>query len=357
MDPEKVHDRAINLGEILGKFRISKKLFHWLFAYENRALEQEISGIKFKNPVGLAAGFDKDAHLTQILGDLGFGFSEIGSITGEPCEGNPQPRLWRLPKSKSIIVYYGLKNDGAEVISKRLSGMKFSLPVAVSIAKTNSVKCADVQGGISDYAKAYNCFLNIGDFFVINISCPNAFGGEPFTDPAKLDSLLEELNKNPTTKPTFLKLPPNLPLEEMDKIIKVSQKHHITGFIVSNLAKDKNLFKGDENELKKIYQGKGSFSGKPIEDLSNKLIEYIYRKTSAYRQTRQGKFIIIGCGGIFSAQDAYKKIRLGASLVQLITGMVFEGPQVITQINRGLAKLLEKDGYKNISEAIGADIK
>ena len=191
--------------------------------------------------------------------------------------------------------------------------------------------------------------MDIGDYFTINISCPNAYGGEPFCGPLNLEALLFELDKIQIDKPIFIKLPPDLSEKELDEILEISKKHSVHGFVVSNLTKDPVNIKIDKEEFKNVSKGKGGISGKPVEDLSNKLIARIYRKEN-------GKFIIIGVGGIFSAEDAYKKIKLGASLVQLITGMIFEGPQLIGQINEGLTRLLKKDGFKNISEAIGADI-
>ncbi len=349
-DPESVHNHMTNFGIFLGKYPLTRWLVEILFSYKDKHLEQNILGINFKNPVGLAAGFDKDARLTNIIPSVGFGFMEIGSITGEPCEGNPKPRLWRLPKSKAIIVWYGLKNDGAEAISRRLEKYKFDIPIGTSVAKTNSPQTKETIAGINDYKKAFSYFTDIGDYFVVNISCPNAYGGEPFCESSRLESLLNELDKIPTKKPIFLKISPELNPNEVDKIIDVTKKHRVHGFIISNLTKSKSFTRVDKDELEKIYPGKGGVSGKPMEELSNNLIKYVFQKT-------RGKFVIIGCGGIFSAEDAYKKIRLGASLLQFFTGMIFEGPQLISEINRGLVALLEKDGYKKLSEAVGADVK
>jgi len=347
-DPEKIHDYFISIGKFLGKFYITRKITGFFFRYSNPTLEQRILGIDFKNPVGLAAGFDKNAMLTDILGDVGFGFEEIGSITGEACQGNTKPRLWRLIKSKALVVYYGLKNDGCEIISKRLKNKKINIPLMVSIAKTNSKETAETEKAILDYFKAYEAFIDIGDFTVINISCPNAFGGQPFTEKEKLNALLERITSISKTKPIFIKMAPDLKQNEVDEIISLSQKFNIDGFICTNLTKDR-----ENPEIKKKIKDtltveKGGISGKVVEDLSNKMIRYIYKKTN-------GKFIIIGTGGIFSAEDAYKKIKAGASLLQLITSMIFEGPQIISEINLGLVKLLKKDGFETISEAIGKE--
>lgn len=344
LDPEIVHDHAVTIGNFLGKHTLTRRTIEWLLTYHHPFLEQNILGINFKNPVGLAAGFDKDGLLVNILPAVGFGFTEVGSITGEPCLGNLKPRLWRLKKSKSLAVYYGLKNDGCEIIVERLSNKKLTIPLGTNIAKTNCKETTNTNIAIADYFKAYKTFVNVGDYFVINISCPNAFGGQPFTDKIKLNALLEKIISIPKTKPIFLKISPDLTTKEIDDIVEVADKFKIDGFICTNLTKNRN----NKNILDKIVPKLGGLSGKVVDSLSDELIRYIYKKTNK-------KNIIIGCGGIFSAEDAYRKIKAGASLVELITGMIFEGPQLISEINMGLVQLLKQDGYKNISEAIGVE--
>ena len=341
-DSEVIHERFVKFGNFLGRYRLGKKIVSSLFFYSDKSLEQNILGINFKNPIGLAAGFDKNARLVDILPSVGFGFMEVGSITSQKCEGNPKPRLWRAKKSKGIVVYYGLVNDGCEKIFKRLITKKFDIPLGISIAKTNSKDTAETEAGISDYFKAYKTMLEIGNYITINISCPNAFGGEPFTDPTKLEKLLKKISETPKKKPIFLKLSPDLKEQEIDAILAVCGNHAIDGFICSNSTKKRvNII--DEN-----LPEKGGISGKPMEELADNLIKYIYKRTN-------GKYVIIGCGGVFSAEDAYKKIKLGASLVQLISGMIYEGPQLIGEINKGLVHLLKKDGFDNISQVIGMD--
>lgn len=345
IDPEMMHDSMTMVGRLLGSNVLTRQLTALLFSYHHNCLKQKVLGIKFLNPIGLSAGFDKDARLTNILPSVGFGFAEIGTVTGERCPGNPKPRLWRLQKSKSLVVYYGLKNNGCEEISSRLKNQQFSISVITSIGKTNSPATIEIEAGIRDYIKAYRCFTNIGQMFDINISCPNTSGGAPFSDPSKLNKLLSQIDKIPTKKPVFIKMPPDLTDRQVDEILKVVRKHKIAGFICSNLTKVRKKGIADEK-----IPTKGGLSGKLVEDLANHQIQRIYQKT-------RGNYIIIGCGGVFSAEDAYKKIKLGATLVQLITGMIFEGPQVISEINQGLVRFLKKDGYKNISQAIGTDTK
>ncbi len=343
-DPEKVHDVINIVGKILGRYTITRKATEILFAYKHPSLQSTILGMKFSNPVGLSAGFDKNGELTDLMPSVGFGFEEIGSITGESCEGNQKPRLWRLPKSKALIVYYGLKNDGCEAIAKRLKQKTFSIPIGTSIAKTNSPKTVPTDAAIADYKKAFQTFSKIGDYFTINISCPNAFGGEPFADPERLEQLLSELDTVATTKPIFLKFAADISTSEIDTLVQVADHHRVHGFILTNLTKNRNNPQIHQQELDHV--GKGGISGKPVADLSNTLISHLYKTVGK-------RYVLIGVGGIFSAQDAYKKIQRGASLVQLITGMIYEGPQLIGQINHDLKELLKKDGYKNIQQAIG----
>ncbi len=346
-DAETIHDSVTSFGELLGKFSITRFLTAYFFFYKNKtALRQEIAGVVFPNPIGLAAGFDYEGKLIQILPYVGFGFHTIGSVTYGSYEGNAKPRLGRLPKSKSLLVNKGLKSTGAKKIIRKLKGMPIEIPLGISIAKTNSEKTNTDKTGVEDYIKTAELFdrSGLGTYYEINISCPNAFGGEPFTTPKKLERLLVQLDKLSLKKPVFIKMPIELTDHEADELLKVIVKHNVVGVIFGNLAKDRTNPALNKDELTKI--GKGNFSGKPTWKQSNRLIAFTYKK---YHK----KLVVVGCGGVFSADDAYHKIKLGASLVQIITGMVFEGPQLIGEINRGLVKLLEKDGYQNISEAVG----
>lgn len=341
-----VHDKMTDMGVFLGDHEIGKKFTDCLLGYENKILEQNILGIDFKNPIGLSAGFDKDAKLTGILPSVGFGFAEVGSITGKACPGNPKPRLWRLPKSKSLAVYYGLKNEGCEKIAERLKGKKFDIPIGISVAMTNCLDNVETENGIADYAHAFRTMEPYGDYITVNVSCPNALGGQPFMIPGKLELLLKTLDKIKTSKPIFIKLSPDISKQDIDEILEIAKKYRVHGIICTNLTKKRDLEKIKDEKV----PSKGGLSGKLVDELSDNLISYIYKKGG-------GRFVIIGSGGVFSAKDAYRKIRLGASLLQMITGMIYEGPQVISEINQGLAELLKKDGLNNISQAIGVDNK
>jgi len=348
-DPEDVHDRMLIVGQKIGNSKLLSSITAKVFRYENDKLSQNIAGIKFANPVGLSAGFDKDAKIIKTLPQVGFGFAEIGSVTLNPYEGNTKPRLYRLPKDQALVVYYGLKNDGVEAITERIKRTYHrdqDFVLGVSVARTNSKAASSLEAGIKDYKACLEYIVNheVGDYYTINISCPNTFYGEPYTTPEKLNSLLSELSKVKTKKPVFIKMPINLLWRDFDKLLEVIVRYKLPGVIIGNLNKDK--------ESKYITQAypdsiKGGVSGKPTRELSNELIRKTYLK---YKD----KLLIVGVGGINSAETAYEKITLGASLLQLITGMIYQGPQLIGEINKGLVELIEKDGYKNISEAVGS---
>lgn len=347
-DPEDVHDAMMRAGVLLGRFWVTRKITSALFSFADPSLEQKILGITFANPIGLSAGFDKNAILTDILPSVGFGFAELGSVTGEPCAGNPKPRLWRLKESKSLLVYYGLKNEGCKKIAARLRGKKFDMPFGISIAKTNDATTIETAAGVADYVKAFREFQGIGAYDTINISCPNACGGQPFTDPDRLDALLSAIEKIETTKPIFLKISPDLSCEQIDNIIAVCDGHrsHVQGIICSNLTKKRD----NDKILDADVPDHGGMSGKIVADLANEQLRYIFERAG-------DRYVLIGCGGVSSAEDAYEKIKSGASLIHMITGMIYEGPQVVSEINRGLALLLRRDGYKNVAEACGKNLK
>lgn len=336
-DPEKVHDKMTAVGSVLGGNLFTRELTSLFFNYQHPILEQNILGVNFKNPIGLAAGFDKEAKLVKILPKVGFGFEEVGSITKDSYEGNSGKRLYRLPDKQALRVNYGLKSSGADSIYNHLKNIKTEFPIGISIAKTNNAKTSEIQNGIADYVYTYQKFSDLGSYVTVNISCPNTCEDFPiFAKAENLEILLKAIFSVPKTRPVFVKLSPDLEKNNLDAILDTCLKHPVDGFVCSNLTKV-NKFN---------HEGKGGFSGKAVHEESNKLLSYVYGYT-------KGQKVLVGCGGIFSAEDAYKKIRLGASLLQLITGMVYQGPQVISEINQGLVKLLHADGFKNISEAVG----
>ncbi len=353
-DPEFIHNLVVLKGELIGKTFFIKNYFNWKLNYQSLKLKQKITGINFTGPVGLAAGFDYNAKLTQLLYSLGFGFQTVGTITNLPYEGNPYPRLGRLPKSRSLMVNKGFKNIGTKNIIDKLSNLNFKIPLGISIGTSNNANSERVEVAIADIIKSFTLFTPFektktkNSYYELNISCPNLINNNiDFYKPVNLNRLLKSVKRLRIKKPIFVKMPIDRNDQEFLKILKtVSQFTFIKGVIIGNLFKDKKSFLLDKQEAKKFKVG--YFSGKPCEPRSNELIKLAYKKY-------KNNLVIIGCGGIFNGQDAYKKIKLGASLVQLITGMIFQGPQLISQINLELEELLEKDGYKNITEAVGKD--
>lgn len=350
-DPEDVHDRMLKVGQTLGNVSFLKSVTKLLFDFNHEKLVQKVDGLTYRNPIGLSAGFDKDANLIKVIHSVGFSFAEIGSVTLHPYAGNPKPRLYRLKKDKGLVVFYGLKNIGVDkIIDKIKNNYKSSNGniLGVSIARTNSVEASGFEEGIEDYKGSFEKLVNsnIGDYYTINISCPNTFYGEPYSTPERLDGLLTSLRQIKTKKPVYLKMPINLPWDKFDPLVETAIKHKITGVIIGNLNKDRNSEYITEDYPDDM---RGGVSGLPTRELSNNLIRLTYKKYKS-------KITIIGVGGVDSAESAYEKICYGANLVQMITGMIFNGPQLIGQINKGLVDLLEKDGYESISDAVGSKV-
>ena len=350
--PDRVHNQLLFVGSHVQRSNLMQQLLHGVWAYDNPTiLRQKIHGITFSNPVGLSAGYDKNFELVPLMKAVGFGFMEGGSVTFLPCVGNPRPWFHRLPNSKSIVVYAGLANQGAEDIIERLkqypTGLIKHFPINISVAKTNVPEVCSDSETIADYIGCLKLIQTaaVGEMLTLNISCPNTYGGEPFTTPSRLDNLLSEIDKLKLAQPLFVKMPCDLPWPKFAKLLAVADKHKVTGLTISNLAKDRSQLKLMDPLPVSI---KGNLSGKPVWPLSNNLIKLTYQK---YHR----RFTIIGVGGIFTAEDAYTKIKLGASLVELITGLIYEGPQLIGKINHDLVDLLHRDGYTHISQAIGAD--
>jgi len=335
LDPEKVHLSMTTAGAFLGASPWSKFLIRICFQYKNPCLEKTVDGITFPNPVGLAAGFDYEAKLPHILPELGFGFMTVGTVTLHPYTGNPKPRLKRFPKSQSLLVNKGFKSLGAVAIIQKLARQQFSSPLGISIGSTNTFFSSQSEQ-IEDIKKTFRLFETSKvhhQFYELNISCPNTQGGQPFTTPSRLQQLLIEIDLLRISKPVYIKMPIDLGERETLQLLKVAEKHHIQGVIFGNLTKDKSNPDVQAEDLKQWQRYAGNLSGKPTWKRSNALI-FMTKKHF------KSRFTIIGTGGIFSPADAQKKLDLGADLVQLITGMIYQGPQLIGEINLHLAQRL-----------------
>ncbi len=335
---ELMHESLTLFGEHLGRSKLSTSFLEKINFSRNKILRQKINGIVFENPIGLAAGFDYKARLTRIGPSLGFGFQTIGTITAHPYEGNPRPRLSRLPQMQALLVNKGFKNDGIQKIMGKFEGKKFKTPIGISLGRTNTKVHKDITEAITDIVSAFRYSeLSHAPFayYELNISCPNLMGNIDFYNPKSLRMLLSALKNLDIKKPIFMKMPITLSDSQINKLLDEIVSFPIAGVIFGNLHHDPNYHPG-------------GISGKPTWKRSNELIAFGYKNYGK-------KLTIIGCGGVFSAEDAYTKIKLGGSLVQLITGLIYEGPFLPAQINRKLPKLLAKDGFKHISEAVGVE--
>ena len=335
-DPEFVHESVVALGELIGEDEIAKFLLGKTICFRNKKLERTVGGIKFKNPLGLAAGFDYDGRCAAVLKSVGFGFNTVGTVTAKPYGGNPKPRLGRLPNSKSLFVNKGFKNQGVAAIAKRLEDKNLTdIVLGISVGASNLSEVDSIGKAIDDYLFTFEYLKNkkFVRYFELNISCPNTALPENFTNPKNLEVLVKKIAKVKLGKPVFVKMPNEITPGRIDPLIEVALKHGISGFILSNLVKDrKNKYILPE-ELKRFTNFKGNFSGRPCFEGSNRLIAHVSKKYGR-------DAVIIGCGGVFTAQDALVKFQAGADLVQMVTGLIFEGPQVAGRINRELATLL-----------------
>ncbi|MEK7554645.1 MAG: quinone-dependent dihydroorotate dehydrogenase [Patescibacteria group bacterium] len=348
-DSEKIHGILTGFGERIGKNAVLRRILRVTWKITSPELVQNIHGIHFENPVGLAAGFDYEARLTGILPSIGFGFGSVGTITNRPYEGNPTPRLGRLIKSRSLMVNKGLKNEGIHKTLEHLTGKQFGIPIGLSIGKTNSRETTSQHDAIEDIISAFREAEHSPTpfaYYELNISCPNLYGNVEFYSPEHLGELLAAVGSLALKKPLFIKMPIEKSEHEVIAMLDVITSHRVQGIIIGNLQKNRQDPSLDPAELARYPRG--NFSGKPTEQKSNELIR------AAYRQCGK-KLTIVGCGGIFSAEDAYRKIRLGASLVQLITGLIFEGPQLPGKINLGLMHLLQRDDARHIGDVVGMD--
>ncbi len=349
-----VHTFFLKTGRFLGKFSFFRLIVKNILFYKNDILSQKIFNISFQNPIGLAAGFDYDADLIEILPSVGFGYHTVGTVTNLPYAGNAKPMLGRLPKSKSLLVNKGFKSMGMESVLKKINKKEKKIPLGISIGSTNKAY-QNIEEMTKDIILSFRKVLeeNYFDYFELNISCPNLINSEnlttKFDTPDGLKLLLSKLEKLFINRPLFIKMYLEKSIEDTLSLAEVASSFpFISGLIFSNLVKDRTNPSFDKEEIKSA--GKGNFSGKPTEKITNILISEVYKK---YKE----RFLIIGCGGVFTGADAYEKIKRGATLIQMITGMIYEGPSQIGKINKELALLIEKDGYKNISEAVGVYYK
>ncbi len=339
-DPEDIHRVVMGLLHMVGSISPLGWAERRVFDFADKRLAQNLFGLNFKNPVGLAGGFDKHGEAILGLANVGFGFLEIGTVTRFGQPGNPRPRIFRLQKDEALINRMGFNNEGADFLASKLSKTKkLTIPLGINLGKS---KVTELANAAEDYLYSFSKLYDYGDYFVVNISSPNTSGLRQLHEKSFLVDILSGLNgyrlRQPVIKPVLVKTVVDLSLEAIDEALEVCKNQNVDGIIISNTSIGRDGFKIKTDET-------GGLSGKPIRQKSTDYIKYIHRQAPGLP--------IVGVGGIFSAEDAYEKIKAGASLAQIYTGLIYEGPGVVKKINQGLVKLLERDGFKNIGEAVG----
>lgn len=329
-DPEKVHHFTFSVIKNCSKVPLIRSIIKALCIVEDASLEKNLFGLTFKNPVGLAAGFDKNAVLYNELGNFGFGFIEIGTVTPKGQDGNAKKRLFRLKADHGIINRMGFNNEGLEAAITQLKKNKGKVIIGGNIGKNTNTS---PENYTNDYLECFNGLHPYVDYFVLNVSCPNVESHAKLSDKDYLEELIRDVqNANrifTKQKPILLKIAPDLNDIQLDEIIDLVSATKIDGVIASNTSVTREGLKTSKNTLKVI--GNGGLSGQPIKDKSTQVIQYLSKKSNQ-------AFPIIGVGGIHSAKDALEKIEAGADLVQIYTGFIYEGPKLIKAINKAILK-------------------
>ena len=333
-DPEKIHHFVTRSLKIFNRIPGGSKLSNTFFTIKNSELEREVFGLKFKNPVGLAAGFDKNAEMMGEMANLGFGFVEIGTVTPLLQPGNPKPRMFRLKEDAALINRMGFNNLGVDVVAERIKNYRQNLnPKASKLIIGGNIgknKSTPNDEAVNDYVKCFDRLFDTVDYFVVNVSSPNTPGLRELQEKEPLKILLQTLqqrnHKNGITRPILLKIAPDLNNEQLDDIIEIVKESGIAGVIATNTTISREGLKSPKNQNET-----GGLSGKPLTNRSTEVIRYLSEKS-------EKAFPIIGVGGIHSAKDALEKLEAGASLIQLYTGFIYEGPGLVKEICKELLK-------------------
>ncbi|MDQ3753475.1 MAG: quinone-dependent dihydroorotate dehydrogenase [Acidobacteriota bacterium] len=351
LDPETAHELALHalstaLGTEAARRAATKRLVRSPFG------ELQRFGLAFRNPVGLAAGFDKNGKLTRELAALGFGFIEVGTVTHKPQPGNPRPRLFRLPQDRALINRQGFNNEGAAALAARLQKHRPACVLGVNIGKSRIVEVADA---VPDYLASFEIVFPRADYVAINVSSPNTPNLRELQKAEALSSLLNELqrlNRELATKltrapvPLLVKVSPDLSWPDVEMIVDVARRAKLAGIIATNTTVDRGMIQHTPPSMVEAY-GAGGLSGQPLRASATEIIAALYRLA-------RGSLTIIGVGGIFDAADAWEKICAGASHVQLYTGFVYEGVTTARDINEGLHEIMRREGFHSLDEAVGS---
>jgi dihydroorotate dehydrogenase len=337
LPPETAHGlvkRALGAAETVGatgplaeRYRVT-----------DERLAQEAFGTTVPNPIGVAAGFDKNAEVPRALAALGFGFVEVGGVTSHPQAGNDRPRLFRLPEDEALVNRMGLNNEGAETVADRLAATDVPVPVGVNVAKAEDVP---PEAAPADYRETYEAVGEHADFTVVNVSCPNSQGFEELQNRAAMAGILSEL-RDAGASPLLVKLSPDLPDPAAADALALVTEFDLEGVVATNTTTERPTSLRSPNRVQA-----GGLSGKPIEARATEMVRFAAERVDVP---------VVGVGGVSTAEGAYRKIRNGATLVQLYTGLVYRGPAIAREINEGLLDLLARDGFDSVADAVGADL-
>ena len=345
-DAERAHDFALKQLARVSRSKFACDVIGSFFSAPE--LPVEVFGLKFPNPVGLAAGMDKHAAAVPAWKKLGFGFSELGGVTWHAQPGNPAPRMFRAVADEAIVNRMGFNNSGAEALAQRLSEWKKSgrwpaHPVGINLGKS---KITPLEEAADDYANSFRVFRKLADFFVVNVSSPNTPNLRQLQDKAALDEILAAIQElNGSRKPVLVKVAPDLSFEALDEILELVAPRNIAGIVATNTTISRP--QTNDPAAQKIYSETGGLSGKPLRARSTEIVRHLHKQTN-------GALPIIGVGGIFDADHAWEKITAGASLLQIYTGLVYEGPGIAKSIVAGLIRRMKKEGVRSLKEVVGS---
>lgn len=365
-DAEWLHNRTLQILELADRTQSNPATsrildqFQQSFRLQDSRLEQSLWGLNFQNPVGLAAGFDKNGVAASIWTKFGFGFAELGTVTWQPQPGNPQPRLFRLTDDSAALNRMGFNNQGAQAMASRFQAAynrgkldhsypspDSPFPLGINLGKS---KVTPLEQASTDYLESFKLLVDWGDYFVVNVSSPNTPGLRSLQDAAQLSTILDILQQqNQGIKPILVKIAPDLEWEAIASILDLAKTYHLAGIIATNTTIRRDGLKTQilPETGKPISEEPGGISGLPVQERSTQIIRFIWEQT-------QGELPIVGVGGIFTADDAWEKIAAGATLIQVYTGWVYEGPWMVRRILQGLLNKLEENGFNSISEAVGS---
>ncbi|MYA76873.1 MAG: quinone-dependent dihydroorotate dehydrogenase [Gemmatimonadetes bacterium] len=350
LDPEWIHRATLAAVGRAGRIPPVRGMLRGLLTVDDPRLRVEAGGLAFPNPVGLAAGFDKNGVAIEGLAAAGFGFVEVGSVSAHPSAGNPErTRLFRIPEDKAIVVNYGVPNDGADAVARRFASARASVPLGINLVETNTGRPAGAEEVVEELIAAMRPFLGLADYATLNLNCPNTTSGHsPFDDPGTLGKLLAGYAGYDTMPPTFLKVVPTTDPATIEGTLAAMDPFPFVKGIVFGLPTGKpyDSLKTPPQVLDRMP---GTLCGRPTRALIDASIQAWYPRMD------RGRHVIVGTGGIFTAEDVYRKIRLGATLVQVYTALVYHGPGLVKRINRGLCRLMDRDGLDRITDAVGVD--